>query len=186
MVLSVSPWTRSNRAAQWSWWQRSQWRDPCCRQSIKIEMSEEKQGRYFFFDYELISWKNQYFYCIFFSHPANLVRPGHLGVLRDLRDHALVRLEVDCNLFTSSFNTWNTLFISIESQGCYWQTEPHSGASQRFLEKKWNPCAQRAVARKRELIIWWVQQVKWSSEIVHQMPCRIKLDYFNFWAKYLH
>ena len=31
-------------------------------------------------------------------HPADLIGPGHLGILGDLRDHALVRLEVDCNL----------------------------------------------------------------------------------------
>ena len=33
-----------------------------------------------------------------FSHPTDLVGPGHLGILCDLGDHALVGFKVDCNL----------------------------------------------------------------------------------------
>ena len=70
-----------------------------------------------FFDYKLSTYffkKNEYSYRLFFSHPANLVRPGHLGVLRDLRDHALVWLKVDCNLlfiFIAVFTLFSAIFI---------------------------------------------------------------------------
>ena len=71
--LTGSPWTRSNRAAQWSWWQRSQWRDPCCRQSLEIEISDEKQGRYFFKLQIVNSFLKKINILIVFSSPTQLI-----------------------------------------------------------------------------------------------------------------
>ena len=47
----------------------------------------------------------------------------------------------------------------------------------KIFRKKTDSRVKRALTRKRKEILWWVQQVKWSSRIGPQMPCWQKLDY---------
>ena len=72
---------------------------------------------------------------------------------------------------------WELKDWSVNRARAFNNWQGHAVGRGKDFQKKTDSRIKRALTRKRKEILWWVQQVKWSSRIGPQTPCWQKLGY---------